>query len=139
MKILGRLAGGDVALWRVFWLIGMPLAVLWDVTGLSMLTGYGVEQPAVAILIILLFTAIFATISIIPGGVILIDPRRYRWAYSAAATVLVACTVAEMFAWVRAIGGYNPPGVWSLLIALASLILAAVCIACWNDLSRSKG
>src|ERR1700744_1585821 len=57
MKILGRLAGGDVALWRVFWLIGMPLAVLWDVTGLSMLTGYGVEQPAVAILIILLFTA----------------------------------------------------------------------------------
>jgi hypothetical protein len=57
MKILRRLAGGDVALWRVFWLIGTPLAVLWDVTGLSMLTGYGVEQPVVAVLIIVLFTA----------------------------------------------------------------------------------
>lgn len=56
MKSLARLASGDIALWRVFWLIGIPLALLWDVTGLSMLTGYGVEQPAVAGLIIVLFT-----------------------------------------------------------------------------------
>lgn len=57
MNILKRLAKGDIALWRVFWLIGIPLALVWDITGLSMLSGYGVEQPFVAGLIIALFTA----------------------------------------------------------------------------------
>lgn len=56
LKFVARLALGDVALWRVFWLIGTPLAVLWDATGLSMLTGFGVEQPLVAGLIIGVFT-----------------------------------------------------------------------------------
>lgn len=56
MKCLARLAAGDVALWRVFWLIGVPLALLWDISGLSMIAGYGVGEPAVAIAIIALFT-----------------------------------------------------------------------------------
>ncbi|MGB7079100.1 MAG: hypothetical protein WBD53_18095 [Xanthobacteraceae bacterium] len=56
LKFFLRLASGDVALWRVFWLIGTPLAVLWDASGLSMLTGFGVEQPLVAGLIIGVFT-----------------------------------------------------------------------------------
>jgi hypothetical protein len=56
MNFLARLAKGDIALWRVFWLIGGPLALIWDITGLSMLTGYGVEQPVVAVLIIAVFT-----------------------------------------------------------------------------------
>jgi len=57
MSALARLAKGDVALWRVFWLIGIPLALVWDITGLSMLTGYGVEQPLVAVVIGVSFTA----------------------------------------------------------------------------------
>jgi len=57
MRFLARLATGDVALWRVFWLIGIPLALVWDLTGLSMLTGYGVGEPVVAVAIIALFTA----------------------------------------------------------------------------------
>ncbi|HEX4043453.1 MAG TPA: hypothetical protein VHY10_17275, partial [Xanthobacteraceae bacterium] len=57
MKFLARLAAGDVALWRVFWLIGIPLALVWDISGLSMITGYGVGEPAVAVAIIALFTA----------------------------------------------------------------------------------
>ncbi|MGC1778668.1 MAG: hypothetical protein WBB34_12020 [Xanthobacteraceae bacterium] len=56
LKFFARLALGEVALWRVFWLIGAPLAVLWDATGLAMLTGFGVEQPLVAGLIIGVFT-----------------------------------------------------------------------------------
>ena len=57
MKTLARLAAGDIALWRLFWLIGLPLALVWDLSGLSMLTGYGVEQPLVATTIGVLFTA----------------------------------------------------------------------------------
>lgn len=56
MKSLKRLALGDVALWRVFWLIGVPLALVWDMSGLSMLTGYGVGEPLVAIAIGVVFT-----------------------------------------------------------------------------------
>ncbi len=56
MKFLTRLATGDIALWCTFWLIGTPLAVVWDVTGLSMLTGFGVGEPLVATLIIAVFT-----------------------------------------------------------------------------------
>jgi hypothetical protein len=53
---LARLVTGDIALWRLFWLIGLPLGILWDVTGLCMVLGIGVEQPLVAGLIIGLFT-----------------------------------------------------------------------------------
>ncbi len=62
MKFLKRLAAGDVALWRTFWLIGVPLALLWDISGLSMLTGYGVGEPLVAILIGAVFTLASAAI-----------------------------------------------------------------------------
>lgn len=64
-KLCRRLAGGDVALWRVFWLIGTPLAVVWDATGLAMLTGFGVEQPFVAGLIIGVFTLSCAAIPLV--------------------------------------------------------------------------
>ncbi len=56
MKVLTRLAAGDIVLWRTFWLIGIPLALVWDITGLSMLTGFGVGEPFVATLIIAVFT-----------------------------------------------------------------------------------
>ena len=56
MKFMTRLARGDIALWRTFWLIGVPLALVWDLSGLSMLTGYGVGEPSIAGLIIVLFT-----------------------------------------------------------------------------------
>ncbi len=56
MKFVARLATGDIALWRTFWLIGTPLALVWDLSGLGMLAGYGVEQPFIAGFIVALFT-----------------------------------------------------------------------------------
>jgi hypothetical protein len=56
MKLLTRLATGQIALWRTFWLIGTPLALVWDVTGACMVLGIGVEQLFLAGLIITLFT-----------------------------------------------------------------------------------
>jgi hypothetical protein len=56
MKFLGRLAAGDVPLWRVFWLIGTPLSLVWDLSGLSLITGFGVEEPLIAAFLIAVFS-----------------------------------------------------------------------------------
>lgn len=69
MKFLTRLAVGDVALWRTFWLVGIPLALLWDISGLSMLTGFGVGEPLVATFIIVVFTSASAAIPFVSVAV----------------------------------------------------------------------
>jgi hypothetical protein len=55
MKFLARLATGQIALWCTFWLIGIPLAILWDASGACMVTGCGISDPLVAGLIMVLF------------------------------------------------------------------------------------
>jgi hypothetical protein len=55
-QLLATLAIGQIALWRAFWLIGTPLALLWDVTGACMVLGFGVEAPFFAGFVIALFT-----------------------------------------------------------------------------------
>ncbi len=56
MKFLARLATGQIALWRTFWLIGTPLALVWDLSGACMVLGFGIEEPFLTGLIITLFT-----------------------------------------------------------------------------------
>jgi hypothetical protein len=48
MRFLARLVTGEVALWCTFWLIGLPLALLWDASGACMVFGCGVGQPLLA-------------------------------------------------------------------------------------------
>jgi hypothetical protein len=55
MKFLKRLATGQIALWCAFWLIGTPLAVVWDGSGACMVFGCGVEVPLVPAFVIALF------------------------------------------------------------------------------------
>jgi len=55
MKFLARLATGQIALWCTFWLIGTPLALVWDASGACMVTGCGIREPSIAELIIALF------------------------------------------------------------------------------------
>jgi hypothetical protein len=56
MKFLTRLATGQIALWRTFWLMGTPLAFVWDASGACMVLGWGVGEPFIAGFIIALFT-----------------------------------------------------------------------------------
>jgi hypothetical protein len=56
MTFLKRLAAGDIALWRVFWLIGTPLALVWDLTGAAMVFGTGATGPVLTAAIIAIFT-----------------------------------------------------------------------------------
>jgi small-conductance mechanosensitive channel len=56
MKFLARLATGQIALWRAFWLIGVPLAFVWDVSGICTAVGCGVQEPITAGFLLVLFT-----------------------------------------------------------------------------------
>jgi hypothetical protein len=55
MKVLKRLAAGQVALWCTFWLIGIPIALLWDVSGVCTIVGCGIQDPTVGGLLLVLF------------------------------------------------------------------------------------
>ncbi len=60
-----RLATGQIALWRTFWLIEVPLAVLWDASGACMVLGWGIGKPLLAGFIIALFTLASAAIPVV--------------------------------------------------------------------------
>jgi hypothetical protein len=65
MKLLAKFVTGDIALWRTFWLIGTPLALVWDVTGACMVFGFGAEEPLIAGSIIALFALSSAAIPLV--------------------------------------------------------------------------
>jgi len=56
MKFLGRLATGQIALWCAFWLIGTPLVLLWDVSGVCTVVGCGIQEPIIEVFLLVLFT-----------------------------------------------------------------------------------
>ncbi len=55
MRFLSRLAAGDIALWCAFWLIGVPLVLVWDVSGLCTAVGCGIQDPAIGGFLLALF------------------------------------------------------------------------------------
>jgi hypothetical protein len=57
MRFLARLATGQIALWCAFWLIGVPLALVWDATGACMVTGCGITELLVVEFVIALFAS----------------------------------------------------------------------------------
>jgi hypothetical protein len=57
MRFLKRLAAGEVALWRAFWLIGIPLALVWDISGECTAVGCGIQDPTMGAVLLALFTA----------------------------------------------------------------------------------
>src|ERR1700692_2460011 len=69
MKFLAKLATGQIALWCAFWLIGIPLALVWDASGACMVTGCGVQEPLIAGIIIALFTLSSAVIPFVSWAV----------------------------------------------------------------------
>jgi hypothetical protein len=56
MSFLARLASGQVALWCAFWLIGIPLALLWDASGACSVVGCGIQEPIIGGFLLVLFT-----------------------------------------------------------------------------------
>ena len=55
MTFFKKLATGQVALWCTFWLIGIPLALLWDASGACTVVGCGISDPTAGALLLALF------------------------------------------------------------------------------------
>ena len=55
MAFLKKLMTGQIALWCAFWLIGIPLALLWDVSGVCTVVGCGIQDPTAGTLLLALF------------------------------------------------------------------------------------
>jgi hypothetical protein len=55
MTFLKKLMTGQIALWCAFWLIGIPLALLWDASGVCTIVGCGIQDPTAGALLLALF------------------------------------------------------------------------------------
>lgn len=55
MTFLKKLMSGQIALWCAFWLIGIPLALIWDASGLCTVVGCGIQDPAIGGFLLALF------------------------------------------------------------------------------------
>jgi hypothetical protein len=62
MTFLKKLMTGQVALWGTFWLVGIPLALVWDVSGVCTVVGCGIQDTTVAAILLALFA--FSSIAI---------------------------------------------------------------------------
>lgn len=62
MTFLKKLMTGQVALWCTFWLVGIPLALVWDVSGVCTVVGCGIQDTTVAAILLALFA--FSSIAI---------------------------------------------------------------------------
>ena len=95
MKFLARLATGQIALWCTFWLIGTPLVLLWDASGLCTAVGCGIQQPIIAGFLLILFTLTSMAIPFVSVAI---------W---------------------RSASGYQRAGRWQALLAIAAKLCAA--------------
>jgi hypothetical protein len=68
MKFLAKLATGQIALWRVFWLVGTPQTLIWLVTGAAMVFWPG-AAPSVVGFIIAVFTLATLTIPFVAWAI----------------------------------------------------------------------
>jgi hypothetical protein len=82
MKFLARLVTGQIALWYTFWLIGIPLSLVWDSSGACMVTGCGIQKPFIAGSIIALFALSSLAIPLVSVAVWRSSsnyPREFWW------------------------------------------------------------
>jgi hypothetical protein len=68
MKFLAKLATGQIALWRVYWLMGTPLTLIWLATGAAMVFWHGLPDMFV-VGIIGVFTLATLTIPFIAWAI----------------------------------------------------------------------
>jgi len=99
MKFLARLAAGDIALWCAFWLIGTPLALVWDFSGGCMLAGCGVGKPFVAGSLVVVFALSCVAIVFVSAAIWRSSSRypREAWWQGLVATGAKLCAVLSGF------------------------------------------
>jgi hypothetical protein len=69
MKFLAKLVTGQIALWRVYWLIGTPMTLIWLATGAAMVFWSGIPDLVVVGFIIGVFALATLTIPIVAWAI----------------------------------------------------------------------
>jgi hypothetical protein len=97
MKFLKRLATGQIALWWVFWLIGTPLVLLWDVSGVCTIVGCGIGDTAVAAILLALFAVSSIAIPFVSVGLWRSASKypRHTWSQTLLAIGAKLCAVVS--------------------------------------------
>jgi hypothetical protein len=82
MTVLKKFMSGQIALWCAFWLIGVPLAFLWDVSGACTIVGCGIQDPAIGGLLLALFAVLSIAIPFVSFAIWRSSsnyPQKTRW------------------------------------------------------------
>jgi len=96
MKFLARLVRGQIALWCVFWLVAIPLALIWNGSGACMVSGCSLQAPSAIIFVIAVFVV---------------------------ATLLTPFVAVAVW---RSASNYPRAGAWATPLAIAAKVFAAV-------------
>ncbi len=101
MKFLSRLAAGQVALWLTFWVIGIPLALIWYVSGLCPVVGCGIEDPTIGGLLLVLFGIVSVIIPFVSFAIWRSSsnyPQKTRWRFMFAVAAKLCAVVSALLA-----------------------------------------
>jgi hypothetical protein len=101
MKVLAKLMAGQVALWCVFWLIGTPLALIWDASGLCTVVGCGIGEPIVEAFLLALFaltSVIIPFISVATWRSASKYPRQVWWQTALAIGAKLCAVISALLA-----------------------------------------
>ena len=95
MTFLKKFMTGQIALWSVFWLIGMPLALLWDVSGVCTVVGCGIQDPTLGGLLLALFAVSSIAIPFVSLAIWRSSSKhpRQTWSQTLLATGAKLCAV----------------------------------------------
>jgi hypothetical protein len=69
MRFVAKLATGQIALWRVFWLVGTPLTLIWLITGAAMVFWSGAPGLFIVGSVIAVFTLATLTIPFVSWAI----------------------------------------------------------------------
>jgi hypothetical protein len=104
MTFLKKLMTGQVALWCTFWLIGIPLALLWDVSGVCTVVGCGIQDTTVAAILLALFALSSIAIPFVSVGLWRSASKYPRRTWSQTLLAIGAKLCAVMSSLLAAIG-----------------------------------
>ena len=101
MTFLKKLMSGQIALWCAFWLIGIPLELVWYVSGLCPVVGCGIQDPTIGFLLLGLFGIASVAIPVVSFAIWRSSsnyPQKTRWRTALALGAKLCAVVSALLA-----------------------------------------
>jgi hypothetical protein len=101
MTFLKKLMSGRLALWCTFWLLGIPLALVWYVSGLCPVVGCGIEDPTIGGFLLALFGVASVAIPFVSFAIWRSSsnyPQKTRWRTALALAAKLCAVLSALLA-----------------------------------------